>query len=892
MRLSSRPFRVPHGLTACAAGSLTLLVYLRTLAPGLVAEMDTPKFQFVGRVLGIPHNPGYPLYVLVGHLFSWLPVGTIAFRANLMSAVFGSITAGLAAFVLARSGVPAAVSLAAAVAAALGRTVWGNATMAEVYSLETALLMGTVAALVAWAQSRRPAAFFTAVACFALSLGHHTTIVLFLPPAAVFALAVDRAWVLRGKRLAATAAMLLLGLAQYGFILLRTAQGAVFNESPAHSLPQLAAVVAGRQFQHSLFAFGPSQLLHERLPLVAGLFARELTWPGALLAVAGLVVLAWRRQASWWLLAGGIGAYSLFTLNYQVPDPEVFLIPAFVLAWLSAGFALGGLASGTSARRAGIALASLALPAWLFAQNLAVNDRSEDTATARYFTALFPALHLEVGGVTPRFVVEDFLVDRLVQYKLLGEGAGRGEFVLPRAADVEAVSQAGARVFAFGRGASRLRLEGLGFEPITVWQPSLDDCLRRLPRGTITLLALPRVPSSFSGSGGRLLERLGDARNLRDRLLLNVAVIGVAGGREPEERFEASHAEMSLASGHAIGRTGVAAPADLSVRVDADETVISVDGREVVRAPTAGALVLLEPSGAVKARHVLPPSRGWAPEFTADALTAYRLAAVPECASVAVDGGWRDDSGLAANGRLLLRMNKGGSAVLYAAASQPLQPKVLAGTERAEWHLDVEEVAGAARDPLTDRPPLPAAGHVYRLTVRNEAAAHPDVGVVVAFGGVPERVWTRNGTGFDVSCRDRGLREPVLAVRDRAFDDLGLSNGDRDLLGRGWLNAEGDAAGAFRWFEGEASLLVPAGDVAPEWIEVDLLTSAGADAVSLAVNGAPLEAQSATPGWHTYRWLVRRAAWRPGTNELVIRAGGDGKVRTAARRVRFRAGQG
>ena len=50
---------------AVAAGAAALVVYGRTLAPGLIALLDTPMFQFIGRVLGVPHNPGYPLYVLL-----------------------------------------------------------------------------------------------------------------------------------------------------------------------------------------------------------------------------------------------------------------------------------------------------------------------------------------------------------------------------------------------------------------------------------------------------------------------------------------------------------------------------------------------------------------------------------------------------------------------------------------------------------------------------------------------------------------------------------------------------------------------------------------------------------------------------------------------------------
>src|SRR5262245_37110333 len=80
---------------ACAAAVASLAVYVVTLAPGLIAITDTPKFQFIGRILGTAHPPGYPLYVMVSHLFGYLPVGTLAYRINLMSAVFSATACGL-----------------------------------------------------------------------------------------------------------------------------------------------------------------------------------------------------------------------------------------------------------------------------------------------------------------------------------------------------------------------------------------------------------------------------------------------------------------------------------------------------------------------------------------------------------------------------------------------------------------------------------------------------------------------------------------------------------------------------------------------------------------------------------------------------------------------------
>ena len=107
----------------CAAlvGGAAFTVYLRTLAPGLVGLLDTPMFQFIGRVLGVAHNPGYPLYVLLTFPFSYIPVGSLAYRINLFSATCASIAVALVFLAARQLGVRASLSAAAALALALGR---------------------------------------------------------------------------------------------------------------------------------------------------------------------------------------------------------------------------------------------------------------------------------------------------------------------------------------------------------------------------------------------------------------------------------------------------------------------------------------------------------------------------------------------------------------------------------------------------------------------------------------------------------------------------------------------------------------------------------------------------------------------------------------------------
>src|ERR1051325_5016409 len=89
---------------AVGVGLLSLLSYLFTLAPTIVGG-DSGELVTAVATLGVPHPPGYPLYCLLGHLFTLLvPFGSVAYRVNLFSAVAAAATAGLMAYLVTVAG--------------------------------------------------------------------------------------------------------------------------------------------------------------------------------------------------------------------------------------------------------------------------------------------------------------------------------------------------------------------------------------------------------------------------------------------------------------------------------------------------------------------------------------------------------------------------------------------------------------------------------------------------------------------------------------------------------------------------------------------------------------------------------------------------------------------
>ena len=81
----------PPYLWAAVTSVVVFAIYLATLAP-TTAFWDTSEYIAAAKVLGIPHPPGNPLFVILAHTFGLLPLAAYyAERINLFAAVTSAI---------------------------------------------------------------------------------------------------------------------------------------------------------------------------------------------------------------------------------------------------------------------------------------------------------------------------------------------------------------------------------------------------------------------------------------------------------------------------------------------------------------------------------------------------------------------------------------------------------------------------------------------------------------------------------------------------------------------------------------------------------------------------------------------------------------------------------
>ncbi|HYL98196.1 MAG TPA: DUF2723 domain-containing protein [Blastocatellia bacterium] len=445
--------------SATFVSAIILIVYLLTLAP-TVTLVDSGELIVAARFLGVAHPPGFPLYVMMAHLATLLPFGNVAQRVNFADALFASIASGLTCLALAEAIITPGKSYATKdkkrrqKAAApdsnsvrelpvwttiaievvppicgglfLGfcRTLWGYGTIAEVYTINTMLVVSIYFLMIRWRRrilesrlrkdaekgasgsiparpsnkwsiNRADIPLYTAALIFGLALGvHHVTVGLNLLALGGFVLLTEGWRFFISPRLLYAFLVSVCGLGVYAYLPLAASRHPVLNWGDPVTLNRLWLHITGWQYQVFLKG-GDVVSLAKQFVLIAG---REFGPPWApvtlLLAVAGVIALIRERNTPLVVFLVLIFAADLgYGLSYEIAeDKDAYYLPIFIVIALAAGFGVRLIlqllvsvfkASVVKApgALAAAAAAMLVFPAVTLGANYHYNDRS------RYFIA-------------------------------------------------------------------------------------------------------------------------------------------------------------------------------------------------------------------------------------------------------------------------------------------------------------------------------------------------------------------------------------------------------------------------------------------------------------------------------------------------------------------------
>lgn len=331
-----------RSLVASVITALTaLLIYIGTTAPDLTwayDSVDGGELITAAVTLGVPHPPGYPVYVIVGNLFGRIPVGTVAFRFHLLSAICMATSAGLLSGIVARtmgrrdtfqrqlgreqappnhigSLVP---PIAAGLTFALLPLVWQQAVVAEVYSMN--MLFVSLLLWLVLTRGRTVHSFLIGL-LLGLSISAHLTSLLLLLPS-----------------------ILVVGLQDWKPL----TSGLLVGLSPFLTLPLLAhggsPLVWGMPVTLSRWWWLVSaQLYHPNVLALTGSMwvTRLVSWlsmPTLWIAATLVIVVAWRRKDILGQESSGFVAYMgasvlyvFYAFTYDAEDAQVLLLPPLAI---------------------------------------------------------------------------------------------------------------------------------------------------------------------------------------------------------------------------------------------------------------------------------------------------------------------------------------------------------------------------------------------------------------------------------------------------------------------------------------------------------------------------------------------------------------------------------
>jgi len=300
---------------------------------------DSGELVTAVHVLGIPHPSGYPLYVLLGKLWTvFVPVGSIAFRMSLFSAACAGATTGVLHALGRRWGLDPVAAIFASLLLAFSPSFWAEANVQRVYTLNALFVALTTAVAFSWYRSRESRRLFLAFFLSGLGATNHTFMVIYGIALTAFALITEPS-LFQKPRTLLTAAAFGAGLLPYLYLPLRSRADPPLDWGNPESLSSSVRVILRQDFWERAWIESPADLFVIASDYLRGL-GWELFWAGAILALVGAVA-GWRRR---WpvLLPLLVMAGNLLSMALHGSRSDIFLwhryyIPSYLMAAMLAG---------------------------------------------------------------------------------------------------------------------------------------------------------------------------------------------------------------------------------------------------------------------------------------------------------------------------------------------------------------------------------------------------------------------------------------------------------------------------------------------------------------------------------------------------------------------------
>lgn len=346
------------------------IIYLFTLAPSVV-QIDSGELTAVQATLGIAHPTGYPLFTMIGYLFSLIPLPfSKIFQLNILATIYCSIGVGVFTYTIKycldnilvfrkknlskesakkekkkskeqstekQIEIPENFKLITAVfgglSLAFSRTFWFQSTSVEVYSLHllliTLIIFFLLKAYVKSFENDKLSNWLLFAFFLALGFTNHLTTLMILPGTAYLYFSRYKFNSASFKKLALMITLFILVLiAIYSYLPLRASQNPILNWGNPIDWERIYRHVTGRQYQVWLFTSFDSagkQFSHFWNILPFEFFI------GLLFVLIGLIVSLFRSKTLGLFILISFLFTLFYSINYDIHDIDSYFLLAFIM---------------------------------------------------------------------------------------------------------------------------------------------------------------------------------------------------------------------------------------------------------------------------------------------------------------------------------------------------------------------------------------------------------------------------------------------------------------------------------------------------------------------------------------------------------------------------------
>jgi len=355
---------------------VNFILYLMTLAPSVTFE-DSGELITAAFGMGVPHEPGYPLFTMLGKIFSMIPIGSIAFRVNMMSAFLTScatlfICYATVLFIeelfiktkfwkaneeITLNIIKYSIALTTAILFGISMENWEQSVIAEVYGLNNFFVGLFILLALLWkrqeTQAGRTRYFLLISLILGLTITNHTTSMMLIPIFGVMVLLVDWKSLINIKLLLKSLGFFIFGLTPFIYLPLSSSKNPVMDWGNPENWTNFVRTITRSQYQLDEHQSG--EKFFAELSYYFSKLLTEQWFPIILvLAIIGLVVLYKNNKKLFWfgfvflLFSIPITTYmtdfdvrgSGFVANESGALVSVFYIPSYMFISILMGIGL------------------------------------------------------------------------------------------------------------------------------------------------------------------------------------------------------------------------------------------------------------------------------------------------------------------------------------------------------------------------------------------------------------------------------------------------------------------------------------------------------------------------------------------------------------------------